>query len=150
MIYRGDGILEYQVPTLPEGAMTRLWFKDGTGNNMSGLFLGRGSIFRDMIRNAFPGSGGITLNGHIYPLTEKDNNSPVFRTVIQPDADVICQVDLNILGEHNYRQLLSGYDQVSHQFLEAFRNRIRFQIMQIIAVSGVCLSLWELVGLITK
>lgn len=146
MTYLGDGIVAFQVPTLPEGATVRLWFKKNeTGNAISGLFAGRGLIFRDMIRNAFSKCGGITLNGYINPFTVNDSDCPAFRTVIQPDADVLCQIDRHILERDDYRQLLFGYDLVRHRFLEAFRNRIRFRLMQIIAVSGGCLSLLLLI-----
>lgn len=150
MNYCGDGIVTFEVPALPEDTTVRLWFNNGTRNAINGSFQGRGSIFRDMVRNAFPGCGGITLIGYIKPLTGSDHGLLAFRTVIQPDADFLCQVDLNILGEDNYQQLLFGYDQVRHQFLESFRNRMRFLTMQIIAVSGGCLGLWKLVELITK
>lgn len=151
MTYLGDGIVAFQVPALSEGATVRLWFKKNeTGNAISGLFAGRGSIFRDMIRNAFRNWGGITLNGYLNPFTANDSARPSFRTVIQSDADVLCQIDRHVLERDDYRQLLFGYDRVRHRFLEAFRNRIRFLIMQIIAFSGGCLSLWGIVELFIR
>ncbi len=151
MTYLGDGILAFQVPTLPEGATVRLWFrKHETGNAVSSRFAGRGSIFRDMIRNTILKNGGLTLNGYLAPVTEDNDDGPAFRTVIQPDADVLCQIDRRVLEREDYRQLLFGFDRVRHQFLKAFRNRIRFLILQIIGISGGCLSLWGIVELFSR
>lgn len=150
MTYRGDGIVAFQVPALPEGAAVRLWFrKHETGYDRSSLFAGRGAVFRDMIRNAFLKNGGLTLNGYLAPVTD-DDDGPAFRTVVQPDADVLCQIDRRVLEREDYRQLLCGYDQVRHLFLEAFRNRIRFLVLQIIGISGGCLSLWGMVELFIR
>ena len=143
LIYLSHGVVAFQVPALTEGHTVRLWFGKGqTGIIASDLFAGRRSVFKDMIRNAFPNEGGITLNGYLTPFTGKDDEQPVFRTVIQPDADVLCHIDRSVLKRDDFRQLLYGYDRVRHQFLEAFRHRIRFFVMQIIAVCGGGLSLW--------
>ena len=151
MTYLGDGVLAFQVPALSEGAMVRLWFrKQESGKASSSLFAGRGAIFRDMIRNAFLNNGGLTLNGYLAPVTADNNDGPAFRTVIQPDADVLCQIDLRVLEREDYRQLLCGYDRVRHLFLEAFRNRIRFLVLQIIGISGGCLGLWGIMELFTR
>lgn len=150
LTYRGDGIVAFQVPALPEGATVRLWFrKHEAGNARSSLFAGRGAVFRDMIRNAFLKNGGLTLNGYLAPVTD-DDDSPAFRTVIQPDADILCQIDQRVLEREDYQQLLCGYDRVRHLFLEAFRNRIRFLVLQIIGISGGCLSLWGIVELFSS
>jgi len=94
LTYRGDGIVAFQVPALPEVAAVRLWFrKHETGDVRSSLFAGRSAVFRDMIGNSFLKNGGITLNGYLAPVTDDDgdneNNGPAFRMVIQPDADVL-------------------------------------------------------------
>ncbi len=152
MTYCGDGIVAFQVPALPQGAVVRLRFrKHETGNDRSSLFAGRGAVFRDMIRSAFLKNGGLTLNGYLATVTDDDNDDgPAFRTVIQPDADVLCQIDRRVLEREDYRQLLCGYDRVRHLFLEAFRNRIRFLVLQIIGISGGCLSLWGIVELFSR
>ena len=149
LTYRGDGIMAFQVPVLQEGATVLLWFKKNeTVNPISGLFTGREGVFRDIIRNAFFKKGGITLNGYLTSVTADDAERPAFRTVIQPDADMLCQVDRAVLERKDCGQLIFGYDRVRHQFLKAFRYRIRFLVLKVFAFSGGCLSLWGIVKLV--
>jgi hypothetical protein len=137
LTYLGDGVVAFEVPLLPAGAPVHLCFKKkGTGNGIGPLFTGRNLIFRDMIRNAFCKQGGITLQGYLPPFTGTNRDLLMFRTVIQPDADLLCQIDMNVLKKSNYHQLLCGYDLVGHQFLKAFHNHIHFLRLKILSLLG--------------
>ncbi|OEU62363.1 MAG: hypothetical protein BBJ57_11530 [Desulfobacterales bacterium PC51MH44] len=127
--------MAFQVPALPEGSNLRLWFTTNSAKvSKAGLFAGRGLVFKDLIRHAFVQKGGISLDGYLTRFTENDGERPVFRTVIQPDADILCKIDRHVLDQDNFRQLFFGYAQVRRQFLEAFQKRVYFRIMQMIAV----------------
>ncbi len=137
LTYLGDGVVAFEVPLLPAGAPVRLSFKKkGTGNGRGSLFTGRHLIFRDMIRNAFCKWGGITLQGYLPPFTGTDRDQLMFRTVIQPDADLLCQIDMNVLKKSTCHQLLCGYNLVGHQFLKAFHNHIHFLRIKVLSLLG--------------
>jgi hypothetical protein len=149
LTYLGEGVVGFQVPPLHEKTKVHLWFgKKKTENGIRSSLFGRGSVFRDMIKNVFIKGGGIALNGYLSPITEENFEHPDFRTVIQIDDHVICKIKESIFEREDFSQLLLGYDQMRQQFLEAFRDRFRFKILQVLAVFSGFLSLLGLYQLL--
>ncbi len=151
LIHLGAGIITFPVPCLsvkgPEtlrlqmktlnlqessqSLETPLWLDLlKIGGNLQNILKQNGSFYIGLLQEGFLQNGAITLIGWTLANKNPSSQTPtasenIFKTVMQMDGDIICQIDHSILKNQQADALIQGYASVQHAFFEGFNKILR-------------------------
>ncbi len=110
------------------------------GGNLQNILKKNGSFYVELLREGFLQNGAITLIGwtptNQNPSSKTQSESTnIFKTVIQMDGDIICQIEHSLLKNKHADALIQGYASVQDQFFGGF-NKI-LQAIRLLILTGL-------------
>ncbi len=110
------------------------------GGNLQNILKKNGSFYIGLLQEGFLQNGAVTLigsmpeNKNTYSKTPTESTK-IFKTVIQMDGDIICQIEHSLLKDKHADALIQGYAAVQDQFFEGF-NKI-LQSIRLLILTGL-------------
>jgi len=91
------------------------------------------AFYMGLLREGFLGQGALTLVGLC-------GTRVLFKTVIQLDADITCQMDCRLLKDSNLEARIAGCCEIQGQLLEGFRDTLGSLVLGILAILSAFLA----------
>lgn len=100
------------------------------GGNLRNILKKNGSFYIGLLQEGFLQNGAITLIGWTSANKNPSSQTPtesenIFKTVMQMDGDMICQIDHRVLKNQQADALIQGYASVQDAFFEGFNKILR-------------------------